>query len=120
MGMEGLQAERPLDRNIDARAPVPLNDDGTAAIDWLARESADRSSRFHQKVETSRVAAMGMSSAAAGERIQYRPPRGGQQRLIGSFWSPWTAASTFIAIELAAPPSTWPQRSGRQRRFVRA
>src|SRR6188768_1055359 len=45
-------------------APLSINADGTpltAAIDWLARESADRSSRFYQKVETSRVAAMGMS-----------------------------------------------------------
>jgi dienelactone hydrolase len=38
--------------------------DGTpliAAIDWLAREEADRSSRFYQRVDTARVAAMGMS-----------------------------------------------------------
>ena len=38
--------------------------DGTAliqAIDWIAREGNDPASRFHQKVETSRVAAMGMS-----------------------------------------------------------
>jgi dienelactone hydrolase len=45
-------------------APVSINADGTpliAAIDWLQREAADRSSRFYQKVETSRVAAMGMS-----------------------------------------------------------
>ena len=33
----------------------------TAAMDWLARESADSSSRFYQKVDTARVAAMGMS-----------------------------------------------------------
>jgi hypothetical protein len=32
-----------------------------AAIDWLAKEGADSSSRFYQKVETNRVAAMGMS-----------------------------------------------------------
>jgi hypothetical protein len=32
-----------------------------AAIDWIARESTDRSSRFYQKVDTDRVAAMGMS-----------------------------------------------------------
>jgi dienelactone hydrolase len=32
-----------------------------AAIDWLARESTDSGSRFYQKVDTSRVAAMGMS-----------------------------------------------------------
>jgi hypothetical protein len=38
--------------------------DGTAliqAIDWLAREEGNPASRFHQKVDTSRVAAMGMS-----------------------------------------------------------
>ena len=41
-----------------------INADGaplTAAIDWLAREAADSSSRFYQKVDTTRVAAMGMS-----------------------------------------------------------
>jgi hypothetical protein len=41
-----------------------INADGTpltAAIDWLQRESADSSSRFYQKVDTTRVAAMGMS-----------------------------------------------------------
>jgi dienelactone hydrolase len=46
------------------QAPVTINADGTpliAAIDWLARQTADPSSRFYQKVETSRVAAMGMS-----------------------------------------------------------
>ena len=32
-----------------------------AAIDWIAKESNDRSSRFYQKVDVSRVAAMGMS-----------------------------------------------------------
>jgi hypothetical protein len=32
-----------------------------AAIDWLAREASDSSSRFYQRVETNRVAAMGMS-----------------------------------------------------------
>ena len=35
-------------------APLTINADGTpliAAIDWLARESGDRSSRFYQKVE---------------------------------------------------------------------
>ena len=32
-----------------------------AAIDWIARESTDRSSRFYQKVDAGRVAAMGMS-----------------------------------------------------------
>ena len=45
-------------------APVSINADGTpliAAIDWLAREAADSGSRFYQKVDTSRVAAMGMS-----------------------------------------------------------
>ena len=38
--------------------------DGTAllqAIDWIAKEGNDKSSRFYQKVDTSRVAAMGMS-----------------------------------------------------------
>jgi dienelactone hydrolase len=38
--------------------------DGTAliqAIDWIAAQGNDPASRFHQKVETSRVAAMGMS-----------------------------------------------------------
>jgi hypothetical protein len=45
-------------------APLTINADGTpltAAIDWLAREASDRTSRFYQKVDTSRVAAMGMS-----------------------------------------------------------
>jgi hypothetical protein len=45
-------------------APLTINADGTpltAAIDWLAREAANRSSRFYQKVDTTRVAAMGMS-----------------------------------------------------------
>jgi dienelactone hydrolase len=45
-------------------APRTINADGTpltAAIDWLARESTDGNSRFYQKVDTSRVAAMGMS-----------------------------------------------------------
>jgi dienelactone hydrolase len=32
-----------------------------AAIDWIAKESTDRSSRFYQKVDAGRVAAMGMS-----------------------------------------------------------
>jgi hypothetical protein len=32
-----------------------------AALDWLEREGGDRSSRFYQKVDTARVAAMGMS-----------------------------------------------------------
>ncbi|HLH31651.1 MAG TPA: dienelactone hydrolase family protein, partial [Terriglobia bacterium] len=44
--------------------PVSINADGTpltTAIDWLARESADPASRFYQKVDTSHVAAMGMS-----------------------------------------------------------
>ena len=44
--------------------PVSINADGTpliAAIDWLAREAADSTSRFYQKVDTTRVAAMGMS-----------------------------------------------------------
>ena len=45
-------------------APTTINADGTpltAAIDWLAREAADPKSRFYQKVDTTRVAAMGMS-----------------------------------------------------------
>lgn len=45
-------------------APASINADGTpltAAIDWLTREAADSSSRFYQKVDTTRVAAMGMS-----------------------------------------------------------
>ena len=32
-----------------------------AALDWMTKEGNDRSSRFYQKVETNRVAAMGMS-----------------------------------------------------------
>ena len=32
-----------------------------AAMDWIAKESNDSSSRFYQKVEAGRVAAMGMS-----------------------------------------------------------
>jgi hypothetical protein len=47
------------------RGGVPrVMTDGTAliqAIDWIAREGSDPSSRFYQKVETTRVAAMGMS-----------------------------------------------------------
>ena len=46
------------------QAPVTINADGApliAAIDWLAREAANPASRFYQKVETTRVAAMGMS-----------------------------------------------------------
>jgi dienelactone hydrolase len=46
------------------QAPVTINADGTpltAAVDWLAREAADSASRFYQKVDTSHVAAMGMS-----------------------------------------------------------
>jgi len=38
--------------------------DGTAlvqALDWIAKEGNDKTSRFYQKVETGRVAAMGMS-----------------------------------------------------------
>lgn len=45
-------------------APASINADGTpliAAIDWLSREAADPGSRFYQKVDTTRVAAMGMS-----------------------------------------------------------
>src|SRR5262245_29312434 len=51
-------------RGGGGQAPLTINADGTpltAAIDWLARESADPASRFYQKVDTSRVAAMGMS-----------------------------------------------------------
>ena len=44
---------------------IPANmTDGTAliqAIDWMAKEVADPTSRFYQKVDTTRVAAMGMS-----------------------------------------------------------
>lgn len=44
---------------------IPANmTDGTAliqAIDWMAKEAADPKSRFYQKVDTTRVAAMGMS-----------------------------------------------------------
>ena len=46
------------------QGPASINADGApliAAIDWLAREAAKPSSRFYQKVETTRVAAMGMS-----------------------------------------------------------
>ena len=45
-------------------APVSINADGTpliAAINWLERQAAEPTSRFYQKVETRRVAAMGMS-----------------------------------------------------------
>jgi dienelactone hydrolase len=45
-------------------APPRIAPDGTAliaALDWLAKEGNDPVSRFHQKVETGRVAAMGMS-----------------------------------------------------------
>jgi hypothetical protein len=45
-------------------APPRIAPDGTAliaALDWLAKEGNDPASRFHQKVETGRVAAMGMS-----------------------------------------------------------
>lgn len=45
-------------------ALASINADGTpltAAIDWLSREAADPGSRFYQKVDTTRVAAMGMS-----------------------------------------------------------
>lgn len=47
------------------RGGVPrVMTDGTAliaAIDWIAKEGNDPASRFYQKVEASRVAAMGMS-----------------------------------------------------------
>lgn len=45
-------------------AGITITPDGTAlvaALDWLTRESRDRSSRFFQKVDVQRVAAMGMS-----------------------------------------------------------
>ncbi len=45
------------------RGGAPMTD-GTAliqAVDWLAKEGNDPASRFYQKVETGRVAAMGMS-----------------------------------------------------------
>lgn len=59
---------------------VPANmTDGTAlirAIDWMAKEVADPTSRFYRRVDTTRVAAMGMScgglmsyGAAADPRI---------------------------------------------------
>jgi dienelactone hydrolase len=76
-GRRGAAAAGPPDANAAPRGrgagappagrggpPPTINADGTpltAAIDWLARESADRNSRFYQKVDTSRVAAMGMS-----------------------------------------------------------
>jgi hypothetical protein len=44
--------------------PVAIAPDGTAliaAIDWMAKETADGSSRFFQKVDVEHVAAMGMS-----------------------------------------------------------
>jgi hypothetical protein len=45
------------------RGGAPMTDGSAliAAIDWIAKESNDRSSRFYQKVDVSRVAAMGMS-----------------------------------------------------------
>ena len=51
-------------RGAGGPPPGGINADGTpltAAMDWLARESADAGSRFYQKVDTTRVAAMGMS-----------------------------------------------------------
>ena len=45
-------------------APPAIKPDGTAliaAIDWMAKEVSDPSSRFYQKVDTAHVAAMGMS-----------------------------------------------------------
>ena len=54
-----------LARGAQGRGGVPrVMTDGTAliaAIDWIAKEGNDPASRFYQKVETSRVAAMGMS-----------------------------------------------------------
>jgi hypothetical protein len=45
------------------RGGAPMTDGSAliAAIDWIAREGNDPASRFYQKVETGRVAAMGMS-----------------------------------------------------------
>lgn len=47
------------------RGAIPaIKPDGTAliaAMDWMAKEVADPSSRFYQKVDTTHVAAMGMS-----------------------------------------------------------
>jgi hypothetical protein len=45
------------------RGGAPMTDGSAliAAIDWIAREGSDPASRFYQKVETGRVAAMGMS-----------------------------------------------------------
>lgn len=47
-----------------ADGPARIAPDGTAlvaALDWLTKESRDPASRFYEKAETSRVAAMGMS-----------------------------------------------------------
>src|SRR5687768_13229810 len=45
------------------RGGTPMTDGSAliAAIDWIAREANDPGSRFYQKVEAGRVAAMGMS-----------------------------------------------------------
>src|SRR5688572_31099198 len=45
------------------RGGAPMTDGSAliAAIDWIAKEGNDTTSRFYQKVETGRVAAMGMS-----------------------------------------------------------
>ena len=45
------------------RGGAPMTDGSAlvAAIDWIAREGNDPASRFYQKVEAGRVAAMGMS-----------------------------------------------------------
>src|SRR5688500_17911113 len=45
------------------RGGAPMTDGSAliAAIDWIAREANDPASRFYQKVEAGRVAAMGMS-----------------------------------------------------------
>jgi dienelactone hydrolase len=58
------RGQAPAGNRGRGQPPVTINADGTpltAAIDWLARESADPASRFYQKVDTSHVAAMGMS-----------------------------------------------------------
>ena len=65
--MAPLRARAPADLRQAAAGP-PANRasmvNGTAlvaALDWLEAESADRNSRFFNKVEVRRVAAMGMS-----------------------------------------------------------
>jgi len=60
----GGAAGAPAGGQARGQAPASINADGTpliAAIDWLSREATNPSSRFYQKVDTTRVAAMGMS-----------------------------------------------------------